>query len=349
MPIPFLFLGAVAVAGLVGLVKGAEAASDNNRARELNENAQDLFDRAKSDLEQARLETTSILEDLGRVKLEVWDRQLGRFVRLFQQIKAVDLTGAVASDSQLSSISHAELAGMQKLAFNASEVLAGGAAALGTGALVGIASYGGAIMFASASTGTAISALSGAAATNATLAWFGGGSLAAGGLGMSVGAAVLGGLVAAPVLAVGGFLLAAKAEKNLAEARKNLAEAKRAAAEMEAATSVVRRIGEVAEVYTTIIQEVDRRMTPVLNDLEALIQSRRQSASWWRKLLGNVGVLDYRRFDVVQQQTVHVAMQFAQTLKKLLETPLLKQDGALDEQSVALLEELPIKALPADT
>jgi hypothetical protein len=42
-----------------------------------------------------------------------------------------------------------------------------------------------------AGTGTAIIELSGAAATNATLAWFGGGSIASGGLGMGVGATVL--------------------------------------------------------------------------------------------------------------------------------------------------------------
>lgn len=45
--------------------------------------------------------------------------------------------------------------------------------------------------FGTASTGTAISALSGAAATNAALAWLGGGALAAGGGGMAAGHALL--------------------------------------------------------------------------------------------------------------------------------------------------------------
>lgn len=45
--------------------------------------------------------------------------------------------------------------------------------------------------FGTASTGTAISTLSGAAATNAALAWLGGGTLAAGGGGMSAGSAFL--------------------------------------------------------------------------------------------------------------------------------------------------------------
>ena len=49
-----------------------------------------------------------------------------------------------------------------------------------------------------ASTGAAISTLSGAAATKATLAWLGGGTLAVGGLG------VAGGVVALGVIGVGG-------------------------------------------------------------------------------------------------------------------------------------------------
>ncbi|WP_351078154.1 hypothetical protein [Shewanella sp. CAL98-MNA-CIBAN-0140] len=70
--------------------------------------------------------------------------------------------------------------------------LVGGTAALGAWGVVTVVG--------SASTGTAISSLSGVAATNATLAWFGGGSLATGGAGMAGGFWVLGGIVAAPMI-----------------------------------------------------------------------------------------------------------------------------------------------------
>jgi hypothetical protein len=50
-------------------------------------------------------------------------------------------------------------------------------------------------------TGTAIRILSGAAASNATLAWFGGGAMAAGGGGVAVGTVVLTG--GGAVVAVG--------------------------------------------------------------------------------------------------------------------------------------------------
>ncbi|MEI2641786.1 MAG: helix-turn-helix transcriptional regulator [Candidatus Nanopelagicales bacterium] len=84
------------------------------------------------------------------------------------------------------------------------------AAATGAGVAVGAtaaaAAYGATAAFAAASTGTAISTLSGAAATSATLAALGGGSLAAGGMGMAAGTMVLTGLIAAPVaLAAGAF------------------------------------------------------------------------------------------------------------------------------------------------
>lgn len=70
--------------------------------------------------------------------------------------------------------------------------IAGGSLAIGSWALV--------TALGSASTGAAISGLSGVAATNATLAWFGGGALAAGGAGMAGGTAVLGGLFAIPLV-----------------------------------------------------------------------------------------------------------------------------------------------------
>lgn len=72
---------------------------------------------------------------------------------------------------------------------------AGTAAGITTGATVATLAPSAAMWvattFGTASTGTAISALSGAAATNAALAWLGGGTLAAGGAGMAGGQALL--------------------------------------------------------------------------------------------------------------------------------------------------------------
>lgn len=110
--------------------------------------------------------------------------------------------------------------------------IVGGTGGAAMGAALGTAaSYGAfttAAMLGTASTGAAISSLSGVAATNATLAVLGGGTLAAGGAGIAGGTALLAGVVAAPagVLALGGaYLLHRRASaKRDEQIRQQLAE-----------------------------------------------------------------------------------------------------------------------------
>lgn len=85
-------------------------------------------------------------------------------------------------------------------------MIAGGIGAA-TGALASAATLGLVATLGTASTGTAIAGLSGAAATNATLAWIGGGSLAAGGGGVAAGSAIMTGGVAVIVIGVGAGIM----------------------------------------------------------------------------------------------------------------------------------------------
>ena len=84
-----------------------------------------------------------------------------------------------------------------ELEYKKAEVKAAGQGAAGVGAGVAVVTLGPTVAmgvattFGVASTGTAISALSGAAATNAALAWLGGGAIWAGGGGMAAGSAFL--------------------------------------------------------------------------------------------------------------------------------------------------------------
>lgn len=87
----------------------------------------------------------------------------------------------------------------------------GGALASGTlaaGSVAGlVASFG------TAGTGAAISSLSGTYATNAILAWLGGGTIASGGAGIAGGIAVASALFAIPAIAVGGFVAHGKVQE----------------------------------------------------------------------------------------------------------------------------------------
>jgi hypothetical protein len=102
-----------------------------------------------------------------------------------------------------------------EIAMNATKgVSAGVSSALGAWALVST--------FGTASTGTSIASLSGAATINATLAWFGGGAIAAGGGGIAAGTAVLGGIVAIPALALTGIFSHLQANKKIKEIEKQM-------------------------------------------------------------------------------------------------------------------------------
>lgn len=91
----------------------------------------------------------------------------------------------------------------------------------------------------------------GAAAWNATLAWLGGGSLAAGGGGMALGTIVLGGIAVAPALMIGGFVLSGQGEKALTEAHRYEAKANTEIAKLDAVENyfgqVQRRITELKD------------------------------------------------------------------------------------------------------
>ena len=119
---------------------------------------QELFDKIRNVPNEQKLK----LKQLKEIRLK-WKQQAEKIEEDYERASMKAVTGA------------------------SSGILAGvGVAALGPTAAMGVATT-----FGVASTGTAISALSGAAATNAALAWLGGGALAAGGGGMAAGEAFL--------------------------------------------------------------------------------------------------------------------------------------------------------------
>ncbi len=93
---------------------------------------------------------------------------------------------------------------------------------VGAGAASTAAAWAAVSAFGTASTGAAIGALHGIAAHNAAMAWFGGGALAAGGGGMALGAAVLGGVTAVAAIAVNAFLAHRKANQVIGAIKTNV-------------------------------------------------------------------------------------------------------------------------------
>lgn len=324
MPLPFILAGAAIVAGGYGVKKGVDAKNDFDEAKSINKEAQDIYDKSEKELERARKNAQYSIENLGKTKFNLYEHSLLPFVNTFSQIKNINFDdNSLLNANHLPKLNHEELGEMQKAALEMQEIVTGGVTALGTGGLAGLAAYGGVGMLGTASTGTAIAGLSGAAATNATLAWLGGGSLATGGLGMAGGTAILGGIVAGPVLAVGGMMLASKAEAAKEDAYSNLEKAKLAAEEMKTASVTTEGIQCRFDEINAILNALNERFEPLLNSLITLVAHNNNYTSYSNK----------------DKKGVFISASLAKTLKNIIEAPLLTQEGNVTSESEKMLIE----------
>lgn len=177
--------------------------------------------RKKSKLQLAQEEAQAVINETNK-KIEELGEYSGNLCDKLNDIQSLfDAIRNIPSEKKLEyeelkkiRLNWRQQAGKIENDYREAAVKDAGAGAAGVGAGVAVAALGPtaamgvATTFGVASTGTAISTLSGAAATNAALAWLGGGALAAGGGGMAAGNAFL--ALAGPVgWAIGGVAVIA--------------------------------------------------------------------------------------------------------------------------------------------
>ena len=339
MAIPFILAGIAVAAGGYGIKKGFDAKSDFNDADSLNKNATEIFEAAEIELNSSRNKAQDSMESLVKLKLEIYKHSIDKFLKYYSKIKNIDFENSLQDVVGLPKMSRADLQDMKKIALEMQEVVSGGITALSSGAIAGMAAYGTVGWIATASTGTAISTLSGAAATNATLAWLGGGSLATGGFGMAGGTAILGGIVAGPVLAVGGMMLASKAEAVKEEAHSNYDKARLAAEEMKNATELTRGIQCRFDEVNSVLFELNQRFMPLLQSLSDLTNKKLGFfASIFSKIFPSTPRINYKSLSKDDQKGIYITASLAITLKQIMEAPLMDKKGSLTSDSIKVIE-----------
>jgi hypothetical protein len=324
MPLPLIIIGVGAAA--LGVGKGIKAAVDNSEAKDVNAQANCTIDDAKEHLELCRTKSGASLEALGKKKLFVLNKSVMWFVECFEKLQNVEL-GESAGLDELNKfrLDKQSFEGLREMGGYASSILGGAASGALGGGLAAFGAYSGAMAFGAASTGTAITALSGAAAANATLAFLGGGSLAAGGLGMAGGMAVLGGLMAGPALAIMGFVIGAKAKANLENAYSNLAEAKKIAEELTTAAVLCNGIRRRVYMFERLLIRLETLFVPLIYRMESITRER--------------GV-DWRTFKSEDKHTIAAAAALAKAIKTVLDTPILTEEGKLTDESERIAGEM---------
>lgn len=206
MPLPLILGIAAAVAGSTGVGLGIHGGVKMKRANDKLKEAQERDKKNTERLERMNKSACKAMDVLGNNEMKVL-AEFKNFSDLFERIH----NRPEFADIKIGNITIPAFKGeeIKKASVGASVLVGGlGGAALGTaGGFAASGATTAAVMaLGTASTGTAIASLSGVAATNATLAALGGGSLAAGGGGMALGATVLGAATLGVGLLVGGII-----------------------------------------------------------------------------------------------------------------------------------------------
>jgi hypothetical protein len=298
----------------VALAAGVKGAVDIVKGRGIRKVALKRFNDAISACEATRADTERVAREYGEFQILAHKRTVGHFAdwlerneHLVKRLNFKKIDGV-----------RIEVPDVPKYVANSDNVttgMTGLASAVGAGASAQAAALWGVSTFASASTGTAISTLSGAAAQNAILAWFGGGSLAAGGGGVAAGGAVLGLVSVVPVLLVGGMTMGIVGARTKTKAREY-------AATMELE---IERIGLAQD----LLGATDRR----IEELRDLLGRMTERATH------ELAVLEALEFDPELHASEFLrVLQLVTAVKEVLNTPVLDpKSGELTETSIKIV------------
>ncbi len=257
MPLPLIIGGIAAVAGVAGVGSGIHGGIRMKEADDTIKLARLKQERSIALFEKRNAETTALMDSIGTQELDILS-SFDDFSDVIEKIQGrpefkaykregIDLPEYVAEE-------------LKKVSAGAGVLLGGvsGAAVGTTGGFAAAGATTSAVMaLGTASTGTAISSLSGAAATNATLAALGGGSLAAGGGGMAAGAAVLGGATLGVGLLVGGIIFNITGSKLSDKADEAYLQAKRTEEEINTIVSYFDELTTVAGDFKVSLTKVE--------------------------------------------------------------------------------------------
>lgn len=226
MPLPLMLGAAAIIAGATGVgtaihggIKMKKASDTMKQAKRLQEDSIKAFKKVNS-------ETTKAMDSLGVAELKIL-KSFETFSDIIEKIQNRPKFKDINKDENIPEYNPEDLKNASVGAGALLGAIGGAAAGTAGGFAAAGATTSAVIALGTASTGTAISTLSGAAATNAVLATLGGGTLASGGGGMALGATILGGATLGVGLLVGGVIFSITGSKLSSKANEALKQAQR--------------------------------------------------------------------------------------------------------------------------
>ncbi|GAB3156016.1 hypothetical protein GCM10027058_29400 [Microbacterium neimengense] len=206
------------------------------------------------------------------------------------------------------------VAGLSKNAPDVAGWVRGVVSAAGTGVTAPLTINAAVLKFASASTGTPISELNGAAAEKARLAFLGGGSLKSGGGGVKLGKTAGGAAAVGPAILVAGLAVKNQGTKARTEADRHLSEVEVAIATFDTRDELLRGVQK----RTRELEQLLARM--ILRAIDAL------------------DVLDSQPFDIaVHAERLQNALILVRGVRELATAPVADEEGNIDMKTEQLI------------
>ena len=338
MPLPFIICAGAAVAGITGVGAGIHGGIKMKNANDTLKDAERENSRNIAHLKDCETQTMKVMDTLGTHEMDII-ASFKRFSNVFERIKnhpqfeTINLNQSVIVKPTLQEI--------EKASVGASVLLGGlGGAALGTAG--GFAAAGGttaAVMaVGTASTGTAISTLSGVAATNATLAALGGGSIAAGGGGMAMGSVVLGTATLGVGLLVGGIIfnivgstLSSKAENAQIQVRKNKEK-------IDLICEYLEQLKTEAERFDQALLKVQNVYLSHLQKLESVVENLFANKFFLLRLFSNK--VNYHKFSSDQQLLLENTVELVSLLYTMCKVQIVKKSNKDEEMNEIEVEKI---------
>ncbi len=316
MPLPLIIGAASIVSAIYGAKKGYDGYQKHSEADEIVKSAQARYEIKKSAFDDQEKETTFALELLGKKELEIGE-SIGEFKTLAE--KLLEQLNSKREDKLQINFPQHKLQKIENYSYTAIGVLGSAVGAGAAGAAAGFAVYGGVMALGVASTGTSISALSGAAATKAALAAIGGGSLSAGGWGMAGGRLILGGATLAPMLAIAGWAYDSHGKESLKNAHKANKEVNTT---IEKLTKAIGQLSEIKE-YS---EKINYELTSIFYQFKKYFQDLKQINAFIEDLKGR-GVNPQAEINKLGDEVILIinnGYALAEILVNLITTPIFK-------------------------
>lgn len=317
MPLPLFIIAGAVITGGVGIEQGIAGACKIGKANKLMKVMNEQYKKSEEKFERHIKTTSKSMDDLGKLELQVLN-QFANFSDLIEKIQ---------NQPQFKKIQKAEFnlpeydrEELKKVSIG-SGILLGGLSGAAVGTAGGFAAAGAttsAVMaLGTASTGTAISSLSGVAATNATLATLGGGSLAIGGGGIALGTTVLGMTAVGVSLLVGGVIFnkaGEKIENNATEAEKQIEKSIR---QIESICEYLRDLEKISVQYKESLEKAYGIYLNYFNQLSDIVNSKK--------------VIDWKKFARKEKIVVQNTIMLVQLLYKMCQVKLVEKSANEEE------------------